>query len=484
MGSAEPPPRSSPGPVGGVPVARGAASRGPAVATCSGCTSPRCRETPPTGVNSSIGTRYGATGRAVNSIAPEGDLCRSRWWNQASSSRSGMSSALVVETPAGLGAGQRGPGRHLRAVADEGDLGAAHQLVRGTRAHRRDVRPHPLEGLQGERQPGAGLRRGHVVVDEAAQLVLDLGLRRAVGVAQRAVDQLVRLAQLVGRQFARVRRVARRVRARQVAEDERADHVVVRHAGQVAGGVEAGDRGAGVVVHPYPRGGVAAAQADLGDVHLDVVGAVVVAAARVEGAARRALRRVQDRLQRGDGLLREMAELQVHRPPVAGHLRGELGHHLARPVVGVDEALAVPVDLVAAEGVGDVGAGGAVVVLDQRVDLEALDAGQFGARVVGHGVAVTGVGGVLVGAVEVAGRGQAEPSCGSGRQDHGAGADRHERARAGVERRPRPPPGPPPSGPAPASRRFSMRIRSRISRRRNCRYRTFLTSLPSGIGST
>ncbi|GHG38327.1 hypothetical protein GCM10018980_10940 [Streptomyces capoamus] len=32
--------------------------------------------------------------------------------------------------------------------------------------------------------------------------------------------------------------------------------------------------------------------------------------------------------------------------------------------------------------------------------------------------------------------------------------------------------------------RFSIRIRSRISRRRNCRYRTFLTSLPSGIGST
>ncbi len=44
-----------------------------------------------------------------------------------------------------------------------------------------------------------------VVVHEAAQLVLDLGLRRAVRVAQRAVDQLVRLAQLIGGQLALVR---------------------------------------------------------------------------------------------------------------------------------------------------------------------------------------------------------------------------------------------------------------------------------------
>ena len=35
-----------------------------------------------------------------------------------------------------------------------------------------------------------------------------------------------------------------------------------------------------------------------------------------------------------------------------------------------------------------------------------------------------------------------------------------------------------------AGRGFSMRIRSRISRLRSCRYRTFLTSLPSGMGST
>lgn len=42
----------------------GGVSRRPAVATCSGWTSPRKREAPPMGAYSSTGTRYGATGRA------------------------------------------------------------------------------------------------------------------------------------------------------------------------------------------------------------------------------------------------------------------------------------------------------------------------------------------------------------------------------------------------------------------------------------
>src|SRR5690606_24544501 len=95
------------------------------------------------------------------------------------------------------------------------------------------------------------------------------------------VDQLVRGRDLVLRQLGgggHLVQGARGVRTGQVAEDERADHVVVRHAGQIARGVEAGDGGARVLVHPHAGGGMPAAQTDLGDVHLDVVGAVVVSA--------------------------------------------------------------------------------------------------------------------------------------------------------------------------------------------------------------
>ncbi len=46
-----------------------------------------------------------------------------------------------------------------------------------------------------------------------------------------------------------------------------------------------------------------AAQADLGDVHLDVVGAVVVAAVGVEGAAGGPLGGVQDALERAQRLV-------------------------------------------------------------------------------------------------------------------------------------------------------------------------------------
>ncbi len=66
--------------------------RGPAVATPTRATSPRCRDAPPVGVNSGTGTTYGSTGRAVNSIAPEADLRRSRWCSQPASSRPGWSS--------------------------------------------------------------------------------------------------------------------------------------------------------------------------------------------------------------------------------------------------------------------------------------------------------------------------------------------------------------------------------------------------------
>ena len=160
---------------------------------------------------------------------------------------------------------------------------------------------HPVERLHRDRQFGRRLRRRHVVVDEAPQLVLDLWLRRAVGVAQRPVDQLVRGRDLIVRKrLGRddIGERGRRVLAGELTEDEGADHVVVRHARQVARRVQARDGGAGMLVDPHAGGGMPTAQPDLGDVHLDVMGAVVVAAVGVERAAGRPLRGVQDVLQR------------------------------------------------------------------------------------------------------------------------------------------------------------------------------------------
>ena len=76
---------------------------------------------------------------------------------------------------------------------------------------------------------------------------------------QRAVDQLVRLPQLVGGSSCGAATSGKRrcrVGAGQIAEDERADHVVVRHARQVARGVQAGHGRAGVFVDPYAGRGM------------------------------------------------------------------------------------------------------------------------------------------------------------------------------------------------------------------------------------
>ena len=109
----------------------------------------------------------------------------------------------------------------------------------------------------------------------------------------------------------------------------------------------------------------------------------------------------------------QVVELEEHRPVAALQLAVELQHHLAAPVVALDEALPSLVGGVAAERPRDVGAGRAVVVLDQRVDLEALEVGELGAGVIGHRVAVAGVGRVLVGAEQVARGRQAEPAGGA-----------------------------------------------------------------------
>ncbi len=178
-----------------------------------------------------------------------------------------------------------------------------------------------------------------------------------------------------------------------------------------------------------------ATQADFGDVHLDVVSAVIVAAVGVEGAPGGPLGGVQDVFQRGQRLVGQVRHLEVDGSARGIDLGFDLGHHLPRPVVGVDEPLAVRVDLISAKGIGDVRARRAVVILDQRIDLEALDAGQLRARVVGHRVAVAGVGGVLVGAVQVTRCGQAEPAARAGGQNDRLGADRDEFTGAGVQRR-------------------------------------------------
>ena len=175
------------------------------------------------------------------------------------------------------------------------------------------------------------------------------------------------------------------------------------------------------------------AEPDLGDVHLDVMGAVVVAAVGVERAAGRPLRGVQDVLQRGERLVGQMADLEVDGSARRLDLALHLGHHLAGPVVGVDEPLACGVDLVATERVGHVCAGGPVVVLDQWVDLEAFDTRQLRTSVIGHRVAVARVGRVLVGAVEVSRGGQTEPTTRTGRQDHRLRADDHELPGAAVQ---------------------------------------------------
>ena len=128
-----------------------------------------------------------------------------------------------------------------------------------------------------------------------------------------------------------------------------------------------------------------------------------------------------------------MIELEKYRAVAAFQFLVELPHHLPAPVVALDEALTLIVGGVAAQGAGDIGAGRAVVILDQRVDLEALQVRQFGAGVVGHGVAVTGVGRIFIGAHQVTRRRQAQAAGGATAQDHRLGLDHLEVSRTAVK---------------------------------------------------
>ena len=178
---------------------------------------------------------------------------------------------------------------------------------------------------------------------------------------------------------------------------------------------------------------MAGAEADLGNVHLDHLLAVVGAAPGVELPATGAFVAMEDVLDGLDGFLRQVVELEEHRAIAAFEFLVELPHHLPAPVVAFDEALTPGVGGIATQRAGDVGTGRAVVVLDQRVDLEAFQVGQLGAGMIGHGVAVAGVGRVLVGTHQVARGRQAQAARRAAAEDHRLGADHMEVAAAAVE---------------------------------------------------
>ena len=145
-----------------------------------------------------LGHRHQVRGdRALDELGPAGAV-RRRVGGRTRPRRPGLAGRSGRGTaPPAFRPDQRGPGGQLGAVPDERDLGAAHELVRGARAHLLDLAGHPLERLQRDAQLGRRLGRRHVVVHKPAQLVLDLGLRRSVRVAQRPVDELVRRGQLL-----------------------------------------------------------------------------------------------------------------------------------------------------------------------------------------------------------------------------------------------------------------------------------------------
>lgn len=128
-----------------------------------------------------------------------------------------------------------------------------------------------------------------------------------------------------------------------------------------------------------------------------------------------------------------MVELQEHGAVAALQFLVELPHHLAAPVVAFDEAFALAVRGEAAERAGHVRARRAVVILDQRIDLEAFEIRERRARVIGHRVAVARVGRVLVRAHQVARCRQTEAAGRTAAEDHGLRADHVEFGGAAVE---------------------------------------------------
>ncbi|SKV53458.1 Uncharacterised protein [Mycobacteroides abscessus subsp. abscessus] len=115
----------------------------------------------------------------------------------------------------------------------------------------------------------------------------------------------------------------------QVAVYEGANHVVVRHTGQVTRGIQTRHRSAGMFVHPYSRGGMPTAQTNLGDVHLDIVRTIVVSTIGMKSSAGRPLSGMQDIFQRRQRLLGQMGDFQIDRAPRRLDFILDLRHHLA-----------------------------------------------------------------------------------------------------------------------------------------------------------
>ena len=295
--------------------------------------------------------------------------------------------------------------------------------------------PRLGEPAHAELEFARDLRRLQIVVDEPAGLVLDLVRRNAVLAPGRRHHALALAGDIGGVEFREVVVVGELhgVDAGDRAVGEGAEHVIVRHARHVAGGIEARHRGAREFVDEHAGRTVAGAEADLGDVHLDRLAAVVDAAPLLEQAACRTLDLVQRRFDLLDGLVVQMLELEEHRALAGQQLVVELQHHLAGPVVAFDEARALVVGGEGAEGTGDIGAGRAVIVLDQRIDLVAFEVRERRAGVIGHRIAVAGIGGVLVGAEHVAGGRQAQAPGGAHAEDHGLGLDDQDFGGAGVD---------------------------------------------------
>src|SRR5471032_1092996 len=109
---------------------------------------------------------------------------------------------------------------------------------------------------------------------------------------------------------------------------------------------------------------MATAKADLRDMHLDHLLPVIGASSCMETPAARTFVGMKDVFDRLDRFLRQMIELQEHRPIAALQFLVKLPHHLAAPVVAFNEALALAIRREAAKRAGHVSASRTVVVLD------------------------------------------------------------------------------------------------------------------------
>lgn len=90
----------------------------------------------------------------------------------------------------------------------------------------------------------------------------------------------------------------------------------------------------------------------------------MVSAKAMEASARGTLNIVKDVFDLGDGVFVQVIEPEKDRSLSGFELVVELEHHLAGPVIALDEPVALIVGRVASERPRDIGTGGTVVILD------------------------------------------------------------------------------------------------------------------------